>query len=437
MDNKHTNELEQYEFNLDYFNFSSDDIRSYFKNSDRFSGEVIPITSLSNDINKTKEILNEKKGLFSKKYVIDPQSEVIELSNPKGSSPGSVSKENIGVITDFFDEKEFLFCIDKSCFFKKYALITTQTNQNYNSYCFHKINYDSNFESIIYSVFRLRDTFQGLITSRISYLIAYKEFQKTQETFFQSFKAKYDKDNNGEVDVIECDDFFALLEKHQKDVQNRESQYGKEYTQNFIRLSGYIKKKKESIQLLFNLITDTKLIDKNPITIKKATSDKDVFGEVFGDVFGEVFNPTRAIGPDIGSIEKNTQILLHHLEDEIHIYNIITLGGLLMISSLVEDEKITFYELYEKYDKINLWNSNWENEVSERLRDIKEGLDQLLDEMIKTRFAIVGAIAELTKVTEKQTELLSSKLDGINSKLNLNNLINTVQSYQLHKINQK
>jgi len=71
------------------------------------------------------------------------------------------------------------------------------------------------------------------------------------------------------------------------------------------------------------------------------------------------------------------------------------------------------------------------------LRDIKEGLDQLLDEMIKTRFAIVGAIAELTKVTEKQTELLSSKLDGINSKLNLNNLINTVQSYQLHKINQK
>ena len=42
-----------------------------------------------------------------------------------------------------------------------------------------------------------------------------------------------------------------------------------------------------------------------------------------------------------------------------------------MIEALVSEDLITFYEIYEKFDKIGIYKSNWENEVSSNLNSIE------------------------------------------------------------------
>jgi hypothetical protein len=35
---------------------------------------------------------------------------------------------------------------------------------------------------------------------------------------------------------------------------------------------------------------------------------------------------------------------------------------------------ITFYEIYETFDQLGVFNSNWENEVSNKLSEIGDGI---------------------------------------------------------------
>ena len=46
-----------------------------------------------------------------------------------------------------------------------------------------------------------------------------------------------------------------------------------------------------------------------------------------------------------------------------------------MIVSLVEDDMITFYEIYEMFDNLNMFDSKHEKDVSQRLTNIGEGLE--------------------------------------------------------------
>jgi hypothetical protein len=48
------------------------------------------------------------------------------------------------------------------------------------------------------------------------------------------------------------------------------------------------------------------------------------------------------------------------LKGEIHTYNLILFNSLNMIVSLVEDDMITFYEIHEMFDTINMFDSKHE-----------------------------------------------------------------------------
>ena len=69
-----------------------------------------------------------------------------------------------------------------------------------------------------------------------------------------SILQELDKDGNGEVDIVEGDDFNTLLKKHQKKV----IEIDRTYIQNFVKVSNHLKTKKSNIQLEFSAISDTR-----------------------------------------------------------------------------------------------------------------------------------------------------------------------------------
>ena len=105
-----------------------------------------------------------------------------------------------------------------------------------------------------------------------------------------------------------------------------------------------------------------------------------------------------------------------------------------MLNSLVEDDMITFYVIYEKFDKLNMFSSNWENQVEEKLDNVNLNLVKLINELRIVGNKIIDSLDNLSYITELSTKQLNSKMEEIDSTLNVGNLINVIQTYQTYKL---
>lgn len=209
----------------------------------------------------------------------------------------------------------------------------------------------------------------------------------------RSILQELDKDKNGEIDLIE-NDFNKLLSKYQKQVIGID----KNYIHQFVKVSNYIKTKKSNIQKIFESI--------------EKTSSK---------------------------VELDERLNL--LKNQIHTYELLVFHSINMISALVSEDLITFYEIYESFDKIGIYNSNWENEVSDKLSTIGNKLNDLLLSIYEMENKIVSEISYLNYVTQESfSELnssVTSNLKDINSSIDVNNLFTAINTYQLYKINKQ
>ena len=212
--------------------------------------------------------------------------------------------------------------------------------------------------------------------------------------------SKYDKNNDGILDIIEGDNEFELIfKKYNKEIIELGKDFNENYTYKFVKLNNYIKQKKSNFQLIIESIKN-------------------------------VNNPNE--------LNEHLEIL----NQEIYRYNLVLLNSLNMLVNLIEGEQLTFYELYEKFDKLNIFNTNWENEVSKKLTSIRDGIEKLnytlLDLMNEIKVLgkqIEESFNDLTKIQKESVKKLDSKLTEIDSTLKAGNLISVINTYQNYKIN--
>jgi hypothetical protein len=207
------------------------------------------------------------------------------------------------------------------------------------------------------------------------------------------FILKYDKDENGTIDLVEeKDEINILLNKHQKIIVEKGKEYNQNYIQQFIKVSNYLKDKRKNIQLIFESLKDE---------------------------------------GDLKSFENYVEVL----DDDIHSYNLILFNSLNLIVSLIDDNQIAFYQIYETFDTLNMFDSKHEKDVSQKLTNIGDNLKNLMDEVSRMGDKITNAIGELTYVTEESNNQLNEQLNEIDSTLKVGNLISTINTYQNYKNN--
>ena len=104
---------------------------------------------------------------------------------------------------------------------------------------------------------------------------------------------------------------------------------------------------------------------------------------------------------------------------------------------LVEDDMITFYEIHEMFDTLNMFDSKHEKDVSQKLTNIGDGLESLMDEIRDVGDQISNSLQGLSYVTEESNRQLTNQLSEIDSTLKVENLISTINTYQNFKTNKK
>ncbi len=120
----------------------------------------------------------------------------------------------------------------------------------------------------------------------------------------------------------------------------------------------------------------------------------------------------------------------------------IIFGLIEMIRSVVYNDRIRFYEIYEKFDKLRIFNSQYQNDVinslssiNQNLVDLNSKIDNLTNTIEMMSDQILSSIDELKFEVSYLNDNITGQLQSISSKLDVNNLLNMVQTYQLYRIN--
>lgn len=229
--------------------------------------------------------------------------------------------------------------------------------------------------------------FKNLFTNYYSIL---EDLNKKNELDINNFNGE-----NGLIKLIDGDiDFLKILKKNQTKI----IEIDRNHIQKFVKIHNYLKTKKENSLFIFN-------------EIKKSSS----------------------------IIDK--QDMLGILKNQVNSYEVLVFHSMNMLGSLLSDDLITFYEIYESFDKLNIFNSNWENEVSEQLNKIEVGFSDLMYSINSMERNIVNGLNELSYVTQEGfSELeqsVTKELQSIDSSIKFNNLLTGISAYQLYKINKQ
>ena len=211
----------------------------------------------------------------------------------------------------------------------------------------------------------------------------------------QNIKSHLDSDNDNTIDIIQHDnEFMKILKSNQKVVLEFEKSENRDFTKQFVKLSSFLVEKESNLQKIYLRVSDINQLE-------------------FFENFKE------------------------NLLNQIHFYNVLRINSLQMLSSFVDDDRITFYIIYEKFDKLGVWNTNFENQLLFKIDLLNSNINSLISEFNNMSDSINNSISELISITEENTSSLSKKLGEIGSKLDTSNILNTINTYQNYKTNKR
>ena len=126
--------------------------------------------------------------------------------------------------------------------------------------------------------------------------------------------------------------------------------------------------------------------------------------------------------------------LIGMLKNQIHTYELIVFNSITMLVSLIEDDLITFYEIYELFDELNIFNSNFENQVSNNLSEMNHKLGDLMYSIDSMERNIVKGFKNLSYDLDSLKVSMENNLKGIQSSLDISNFMTKFPNYPTYRI---
>ena len=108
-----------------------------------------------------------------------------------------------------------------------------------------------------------------------------------------------------------------------------------------------------------------------------------------------------------------------------------------MITALLDKNTLVFYELYDKLDRFEVFNSEWQNKQGSLLNVVSSELSLMRNENREGLEKLNNGLSKLNTSVKSMEKSMTKQLQKINSKLDYNNLLSTVNTVQLSEIRKK
>ena len=236
-----------------------------------------------------------------------------------------------------------------------------------------------------------------------------------------------------------------------RESQTKIVEVDRDYIQKFVKIGGYLKSTEKNIFNIFKRILH-KDFTSNFLDLSEFVGDgvlyesgcisaiKEQTKWKLKPCFDLVKEHKSSIEKDGGLVIdnfefnlKNYKPILMELNQHIISYQSLVISSFKMINSLNEDDMIAFYEMYEVFDKLGIFDTQWQNSMLEKLEDItssiddvskslknvnstiKNGLDNLSEDLLDVSKVILKGLDTISSDIQYQSEELSSGLDTISS----------------------
>jgi hypothetical protein len=115
-----------------------------------------------------------------------------------------------------------------------------------------------------------------------------------------------------------------------------------------------------------------------------------------------------------------------------------------MLNSLLKNDMVSYNRIYQKLDELEIFNTQWENQIKEQLVNINTNMNSLIDRIdflkdtiIEVGQNIVHGLQNLEYSTINGFNDMKISVKGVNDSINFNNLLTGVQLYKLQQIKNK
>ena len=243
---------------------------------------------------------------------------------------------------------------------------------------------------LIYQYFKNRNKEKVDLTTQLKQEERQEERKIKEEPFREKISTLYN-----EIETFEVTDTINFIEDIKKNEKTIIAFGDDKLLRDFLKLSSFIIKMESEIETTF--INLPKLTDK--VTLLD-DSDKLVLN-VLG---GQKDFASSSIDDFYRKLRKNKLVLESMINYHLNFYQ----TSQILLNLLLEGNKTDFYMIYEKFDKIGVFRSGFENELLDKLDNINTKLDNL-----------------------------SSQLMKLNQSMNFQNILLTVNTFQLRSINKK
>lgn len=254
------------------------------------------------------------------------------------------------------------------------------------------------------SFYEQTETFEKIISSyRHELKESEKEYRKVvqnevkinSQNRFNELLKKHDKDNDGIIDIISISKTYIKLVKHNQD---KIISHDRTYLHYFVKLSEYLN---VNIIELQNEIKKFRLLK---------TENR------------------------LSEMEENIEIRINFL-------NNIWFNANNMLFSLVSSDLVTFYQIYECFEKYGIFENSWEKKVTNKLDNIEKKLDKIKFAIDILDFNLQRDLKKLTYTTtinlNKIHDTLNLELKSLKDGIETSNILNSISVYQLYKINKQ
>jgi hypothetical protein len=223
-------------------------------------------------------------------------------------------------------------------------------------------------------------------------------------------------DSHGGVKMI-GNDFKKLLLVHEDEIVAIDQNSGKNFFHDFVKISRYIDYKGEILNNLYNEIDEIK-------------------SKISFSLSGE-----QNLDLHVNSLRKSdndTKIVENLLRNQIEIREQIIFHAINMAISFLNKKMFVYHDIYEMFDKIGIFNTAWQNDVTEKINSIGSKLDKLqvaietLDWTMKDGFRSMSYVFQESITGMEET--INDELNNINSNLRFNNILTAIQAYDTNKI---
>lgn len=168
----------------------------------------------------------------------------------------------------------------------------------------------------------------------------------------------YDADNNNKLDIAETSNIELIIKQKQTSIREIEHQENRNYLKDFSKINIFLDSFKKQIIDDYKDIQDFCKIENN-VTLTAA------------------------------------QLKIETFERDITLYKALMSSLVLMISNLVNDDLISFYKLYEIFDKLSVFESNYEKKVIQGFKESANLTKQLIQATHDSRDAIENALTDI------------------------------------------